>query len=71
MNLKNYVDGQIDGKRVTEIKDGKLNINCFSGYNGKIYSGRVYADVKSGWQYGFMEARIKLPKGKVCGRHSG
>lgn len=61
--LENYVDGQIDGKRVTEIKDGKLNVNCFK-YNGKIYSGRVYADVKTGWQYGFMEARIKLPKGK-------
>lgn len=61
--LQNYVDGEIDGNRVTEIADGKLNINCFK-YNGKIYSGRVYAKVKTGWKYGYVEARIKLPKGK-------
>ncbi len=51
------------GHRVTELVDGKLNINCFKE-NGNIYSGRVYANVNTGWQYGYIEARILLPKGK-------
>lgn len=62
--LQTYVDGSADGKRVTELVDGKLNINCFKGSDGKIYSGRVYAKVSSGWTYGYFEARILLPKGK-------
>lgn len=59
-----YVNGQADGKRVTELVDGRLRINCFKGTDGKIYSGRVYAKVNQGWQYGYFEARIKLPSGK-------
>lgn len=62
--LQTYVDGAADGKRVTEIKDGNLCINCFKGSDGKIYSGRVYAHVNTGWLYGYFEARILLPKGK-------
>lgn len=62
--LQNYVNGSADGKRVTELVDGKLNINCFKGSDGKIYSGRVYAKVNKGWKYGYFEARILLPKGK-------
>jgi len=62
--LQNYVNEvSPDGKRVTEVKNGKLRIRCFKE-NGKIYSGRVYAKDKTGWQYGYMEAKIKLPKGK-------
>ena len=62
--LQNYVNGKADGKRVTEIADGRLYIHCFKGSDGKIYSGRVYAHESEGWKYGIMEARIKLPKGK-------
>lgn len=62
--LQNYVAGSVDGRRVTELVDGKLNIHCFKGSDGKIYSGRVYAKVNSGWKYGYFEARILLPKGK-------
>ena len=62
--LQNYVNGSADGKRVTEIADNRLYINCFKGSNGKIYSGRVYAHETQGWLYGIFEARIKLPKGK-------
>ena len=51
------------GAKVTEIKDGKLLINCLME-DGKVYSGRVYAKVKQGWTYGYIEASIKLPKGK-------
>ena len=62
--LQNYVNGSADGKRVTEIADNRLYINCFKGSDGKIYSGRVYAHENQGWLYGIFEARIKLPKGK-------
>lgn len=62
--LQTYVNGSADGKRVTEIKDGFLHINCFKGSDGKVYSGRVYAHVGSGWTYGYFEARICLPSGK-------
>lgn len=62
--LQNYVAGSADGKRVTELVDGKLNIHCFKGSDRKVYSGRVYAKVNSGWKYGYFEARILLPKGK-------
>ena len=62
--LQNYVNHQTSsGEPVTEISDGSLHIHCFKE-NGKIYSGRVYAHVNSGWQYGWFEARIKLPSGK-------
>ena len=62
--LQNYVNNTSpSGAYVTEISDGALQIHCFKE-GGKVYSGRVYAKVKSGWQYGFVEARIKLPKGK-------
>lgn len=62
--LQNYVKQQSPGgKKVTELKNGALRINCFKE-DGKIYSGRVYANVNTGWQYGYFEAKIKLPKGK-------
>lgn len=62
--LQNYVNGSALGQRVTELVDGKLRINCFKGSDDKIYSGRVYAHINEGWQYGYIEARICLPKGK-------
>ncbi|EKU91227.1 family 16 glycosylhydrolase [Bacteroides oleiciplenus] len=62
--LQEYVNGSAGGKRVTELVDGKLSINCFKGSDDKIYSGRVYAKVNEGWLYGYFEARIMLPKGK-------
>ena len=62
--LQNYRQGAIDGTYTTELVDGHLNINCFKGNDGKVYSGRVYAHVNSGWEYGYFEARIKLPAGK-------
>jgi beta-glucanase (GH16 family) len=62
--LQNYVNHKSpDGDLVTEVKDGTLRIHCFKE-NGKIYSGRIYAHVNQGWQYGYFEASIKLPKGK-------
>jgi len=62
--LQNYVNHKSpEGELVTEVKGGTLRIHCFKE-KGKVYSGRVYAKVKQGWTYGFIEARIKLPKGK-------
>ena len=61
--MQAYVNGHIDGHRVTEIRNGKLFIHCFK-HNGGIYSGRVYAKKNSGFRYGYIEAKIKLPKGK-------
>ena len=62
--LQNYVNHTTpNGKLVTEIRDGKLRITALKE-NGKIYSGRVYAKDKQGWKYGYIEASIKLPKGK-------
>ena len=62
--LQNYVNHKTpDGALVTQIKNGALRITALKE-NGKVYSGRVYAKVKSGWTYGYIEASIKLPKGK-------
>ena len=62
--LQNYVNHKTpEGNLVTEVKNGKLRITALKE-NGKIYSGRVYAKVKQGWTYGYIEASIKLPKGK-------
>ncbi|MBQ9820781.1 MAG: family 16 glycosylhydrolase [Muribaculaceae bacterium] len=62
--LQNYVNHITPGgEYVTELRDGKLRITCLKE-NGKIYSGRVYAKAKEGWKYGYIEASIKLPKGK-------
>ena len=62
--LQNYVNHKTpEGKLVTELRNGKLCITALKE-NGKVYSGRVYAKVKQGWTYGYIEASIKLPKGK-------
>lgn len=62
--LQNYVNEKSPkGQRVTEIVDGKLQIHCFKE-DGKVYSGRVYGNSSKGWQYGYVEAKIKLPSGK-------
>lgn len=61
--LQHYVNGSYDGIRVTEVSDGVLTITA-SKTAGRVISGRVYANVDTGWKYGIFEARIKLPKGK-------
>ncbi len=62
--LQNYVNHKTpEGALVTEVKNGTLRITARKE-NGKIYSGRVYAKDKQGWTYGYIEASIKLPKGK-------
>ncbi|MDE5796259.1 MAG: family 16 glycosylhydrolase [Muribaculaceae bacterium] len=62
--LQTYTSRPVDGKSTVEIRDGFLNINCFKGSDGKIYSGRMNARPSTGWLYGYFEARIMLPSGK-------
>ncbi|MDE6291315.1 MAG: family 16 glycosylhydrolase [Muribaculaceae bacterium] len=62
--LQTYTSKEVDGKRTLEVKDGFLYINCFKGKDGKVYSGRMNARPNTGWLYGYVEARIWLPKGK-------
>ena len=57
--LQNYVS---DGG-VTDVSNGTLKINLLKDGND-IKSARIYAKRKTGWKYGYIEARIKLPKGK-------
>ena len=62
--LQEYVNHKTpEGKLVTEVRNGKLRITALKE-NGKVYSGRVYAMRSVGWTYGYIEASIKLPKGK-------
>lgn len=62
--LQNYVkETTPEGNWVTRVAGGKLQIRALKE-NGKVYSGRVYAKVKQGWKYGYIEASIKLPKGR-------
>lgn len=62
--VNNELQNYIKGSSVNEVANGLLNIHCYKGTDGKIYSGRIYAKVNTGWTYGYFEARILLPKGK-------
>ena len=62
--LQYYVNHKTPGgSLVTEVRNGHLRITALKE-NGKVYSGRVYAKRNQGWKYGYIEASIKLPKGK-------
>lgn len=62
--LQTYVTGKSPkGQKVAECSGGTLKIHCFRE-DGKIYSGRLYGNRNEGFRYGYIEARIKLPKGK-------
>ena len=61
--VNNEKQNYINGNGVTEVSNGTLKINC-KKMDGKVYSARIYANKNKGWKYGWVEARIKLPKGK-------
>ena len=62
--LQTYVSGKSPkGTRVAECSDGTLKIYTFKE-GDKIYSARLYGRKSVGFKYGYIEARIKLPKGK-------
>ena len=59
--LQRYVaGGERDGKKTAFVEDGALNIRAMK-HNGEVISARMNS--KAAWKYGYMEARIWLPKG--------
>lgn len=72
--LQYYVaGGEFDGVETASVKDGILSItaqkyngsgkfNNQTDINGQVISARM--NTRKSWKYGYMEARIKLPKGK-------
>lgn len=62
--LQTYVSGRSPkGTKVAESSNGTLKIRAFKE-DDKIYSARMYGRKATGFKYGYIEARIKLPKGK-------
>ena len=60
--LQRYVAGGVlDGNKTAFVEDGVLNIRAMK-YNGQVISARM--NTSASWEYGYMEASIKLPKGK-------
>ena len=60
--LQRYVpNGVLDGNKTAFCQDGVLNIRAMA-YNGQVISARMNS--RASWEYGYMEASIKLPKGK-------
>ena len=56
-----YVPGARNGVRTAYIEGGALNIRAVKD-GTDVLSARMYS--KKSWTYGYMEASIKLPKGK-------
>ncbi|MBQ7462770.1 MAG: glycoside hydrolase family 16 protein [Bacteroidaceae bacterium] len=62
--LQTYVSGRSPkGTKVAECSNGTLKIHTFKE-GDKVYSARMYGKRSTGFRYGYIEARIKLPKGK-------
>lgn len=62
--LQTYVNARSPkGTKVAECSDGTLKIHTFKE-GEKVYSARLYGRKTTGFKYGYVEARIKLPKGK-------
>ena len=60
--LQRYVPGGVkDGQRTAWMEDGVLNIRALK-LGGEVISARMNS--LQTWKYGYMEARIWLPKGK-------
>ena len=62
--LQTYVSGKSPkGSKVAESSNGTLKIHAFKE-GEKVYRARMYGKRTTGFKYGSIEARIKLPKGK-------
>jgi hypothetical protein len=59
--LQRYVAGKSGSNVTAEVSNGILKIHAIKVGN-EVISARMNST--SSWQYGYMEARIKLPKGK-------
>ncbi|HAT61290.1 MAG TPA: beta-glucanase [Prevotella sp.] len=61
--VNNELQKYVQDNDVAQVKNGCLNINLMKDGNS-IKSARLYAKKATGWTYGYIEARIKLPAGK-------
>ena len=59
--LQNYVAGSVDGEQLAVVSDGTFKIIA-KKINNKVHSIRI--NTNESWQYGYFEARLKLPSGK-------
>lgn len=60
--LQRYVPGGVlDGERTAYVEGGVLHIKAMK-HKGQVISARMNST--GSWTYGYMEARIQLPKGK-------
>ena len=61
--VNNELQAYVQEDQVAQVSNGTLKINLLDD-NGTIKSARLYARKSTGWKYGYIEASIKLPKGK-------
>lgn len=61
--LQYYVNGiTSSGDTLAYVTNGTLKIKT-AKINGNVYSIRMYGKQNTGWKYGYIEARLKLPTG--------
>jgi hypothetical protein len=61
--LQYYINGITNqGDTIAKVSGGTLKLRTVKE-NGNVYSVRMYGNVKNGWKYGYIEARMKLPTG--------
>lgn len=61
--VNNELQTYVREDKVAQVSNGTLKINLLDD-GGTIKSARLYARESTGWKYGYIEASIKLPKGK-------
>ena len=59
--LQDYVSGEYNGVKIAEVSDGTLKVWA-KKLDGKVRSVRL--NTRKSWTYGWIEASLKLPKGK-------
>lgn len=61
--VNNELQSYVKDDQVAVVSDGTLKINLIKDGDA-VKSARLYAERNTGWQYGYIEARIKVPEGK-------
>ena len=61
--VNNELQRYVKDDEVATLKNGVLSLHLIKDSQG-YKSARLYAHKGSGWRYGYIEARLRLPKGK-------
>lgn len=61
--VNNELQRYVKDDEVATLKNGVLTLHLIKDSQG-YKSARLYAHKGSGWRYGYIEARLRLPKGK-------